>query len=56
MAGLQLLMLKDRDEKFDMVFKMFDVQVQHLSRFFSSKSLQVPSEPFFLFQIVASTI
>jgi hypothetical protein len=27
MAGLQLLMLKDRDEKFDMVFKMFDVQV-----------------------------
>jgi Ca2+-binding EF-hand superfamily protein len=26
MAGLQLLMLRDRDEKFDMVFKMFDVQ------------------------------
>ena len=26
MTGLQLLMLRDRDEKFDMVFKMFDVQ------------------------------
>lgn len=26
MSGLQLLMLRDRDEKFDMIFKMFDVQ------------------------------